>query len=242
MPQTKASLNRQIQAQGDFSMASFRITDLAAPSANGDAATKSYVDQYINGLRSKGTVRAMATASTGISGSAGTIDGVVITNGQYLLLTGQTTGSENGIWIVITAGAWARPANFITGSDAAGAYVVVQEGAVHADEVQLCTNNTGSAVVDTASLTWQEWPALIDPTVITEARIIVGGTPTGAINGANVTFVFASTPLLNSEAVYLNGQRQTKGASNDYTISGATVTMIVAPVTADILRVDYIID
>jgi len=63
--------------------------------------------------------------------------------------------------------------------------------------------------------------------------------PTGLINGSNVTFTLANTPILGSEHLYRNGILQEEGAGNDYTISGATITYLTAPLTGDKLRVTY---
>lgn len=63
--------------------------------------------------------------------------------------------------------------------------------------------------------------------------------PTGATDGVNTTFTLAHTPTVGSEHVYLNGLFQDPGAGNDYTISGATITYLTAPTSADKLRVSY---
>jgi hypothetical protein len=63
-------------------------------------------------------------------------------------------------------------------------------------------------------------------------------TPTGTINGSNVTFTLANTPTAGSVKLYLNGIRLKQGA-NDYSISGLTITMTTAPLTGDLLLADY---
>ncbi len=63
--------------------------------------------------------------------------------------------------------------------------------------------------------------------------------PTGSINSSNVTFTLANIAIAGSEHVYLNGILQEPGAGNDYTISGATITYLTAPITGDKLRVTY---
>jgi hypothetical protein len=68
---------------------------------------------------------------------------------------------------------------------------------------------------------------------------VVRETPTGSVNGANTTFTLANTPLANTEQVFLNGILQEPGAGNDYTISGATITYLSAPLTGDRLRASY---
>jgi hypothetical protein len=52
-------------------------------------------------------------------------------------------------------------------------------------------------------------------------------TLTGAVNGTNTAFTLPSAPLAGTVSVFLNGilQRPT----TDYTISGSTVTFVVAP-------------
>lgn len=64
-------------------------------------------------------------------------------------------------------------------------------------------------------------------------------TPSGTVNGSNTTFTLANTPIAGTEEVYLNGLQQEPGAGNDYTISGATITYLTAPVTNDKIRVSY---
>ncbi len=54
-------------------------------------------------------------------------------------------------------------------------------------------------------------------------------TPTGTINGSNTIFTLSNTPVTDSECVFLNGVLQTKGASNDYTLTGAIITYNSAP-------------
>jgi hypothetical protein len=64
-------------------------------------------------------------------------------------------------------------------------------------------------------------------------------TPTGTINGVNTTFTLANTPIVNTEQIFLNGLLLEPGAGNDYTISGATITMLIVPATGDRLKANY---
>jgi hypothetical protein len=68
---------------------------------------------------------------------------------------------------------------------------------------------------------------------------IVDEVPSGSINGSNVTFTLANTPISGSVQVFLNGVGQRSGAGNDYTISGATITYLTAPTSPDVITVDY---
>jgi len=103
----------------------------------------------------KQSVAAIARANITLSGPQ-TIDGVALTAGQRVLVAGQTTGSENGIYVV-AAGSWARSADMPSGSDAAGAFTFVEQGTVNADSGWVCTNDKGAAVVGTDSLAFSQF-------------------------------------------------------------------------------------
>ena len=64
--------------------------------------------------------------------------------------------------------------------------------------------------------------------------------PTGSVNGTNTSFLLAYTPVSGSEQVFLNGILQEPGSGNDYTISGATITYLSAPISGDRIRVTYL--
>lgn len=74
---------------------------------------------------------------------------------------------------------------------------------------------------------------------VNASKFVTRETPAGTLNGVNVTFTLAATPTVGSEEVFLNGLLQEPGAGNDYTISGATITYLAAPVSTDRLRVNY---
>lgn len=74
---------------------------------------------------------------------------------------------------------------------------------------------------------------------LTNSNFVDKEVPSGTINGSNVTFTLAFTPLAGSEHVYLNGVLQNPGGANDYTISGTTITYNNAPQTGDVLLVSY---
>lgn len=63
-------------------------------------------------------------------------------------------------------------------------------------------------------------------------------TPTGAINGANVTFILSAIPIADSLILLLNGVTQTE--TSDYTLATATITMQSAPLVGDILTAYYL--
>lgn len=64
------------------------------------------------------------------------------------------------------------------------------------------------------------------------------GNPTGAINGVNVTFTLPSAPAIPANLLlYHNGLVQIQ--PTDYSISSATITEVVAPLTGESLSYCY---
>jgi len=64
--------------------------------------------------------------------------------------------------------------------------------------------------------------------------------PSGTINGTNTAFTLAFTPVASiSVRLFLDGLLLNQGAGLDYTISGATITMITAPALGQVLRAVY---
>lgn len=70
------------------------------------------------------------------------------------------------------------------------------------------------------------------------ATLVQNEVPGGSINGTNTAFTTASTFVTGSLRVYLNGQRLVAGGA-DYTEGTQAFTMAYAPLTSDILVVDY---
>ena len=71
-----------------------------------------------------------------------------------------------------------------------------------------------------------------------ELDLISGEVPAGTLDGTNRVFTLANTPL-KVLFVSLNGLLQDGIGAADYSISGKTLTMAVAPVATDKIRVFY---
>ena len=100
--------------------------------------------------------RAVATSNVSVSSAPATIDGVTLTNGDRVLLTAQTTGSENGLWVFNGSGsALTRPTDYAaTMTTIPGSLLVaVQEGTNNPDSVWMLTTN-GLITPNTTSTAW----------------------------------------------------------------------------------------
>lgn len=64
-------------------------------------------------------------------------------------------------------------------------------------------------------------------------------TPSGTVNGVNTVFTLPSTPEENdSVLVFLNGLKQKQ--TTDYSVSGTTLTFVVAPALGQSVEVYYL--
>jgi hypothetical protein len=81
--------------------------------------------------------------------------------------------------------------------------------------------------------------ATVGTDYLAPSSLVTRETPSGTVNGSTTTFTLANTPISGTECVFLNGVLQEPGAGNDYTISGATITYLTAPITGDRIRVNY---
>lgn len=109
------------------------LTLHADPTSNLHAATKQYVDSVAQGLDFKESVLAASVGNLTLVNEQ-TVDGVALVAGDRVLVKDQTAGEENGIYIVVDAGAWSRSADADTSAEVnPGMFVFVEEGTVNAD-------------------------------------------------------------------------------------------------------------
>lgn len=106
----------------------------ADPSGANDLCRKSYVDSLIKGLHWKDSCRVRSSSDVTIAGPGSTISGITMAAGDRVLLTAQTTASENGLWDYNgAASAMTRSDDADTFQELNGAAVFIREGA-SADE------------------------------------------------------------------------------------------------------------
>lgn len=113
---------------------------------------------YLDGLGLEGTswkqaVRVATTANgTLASGfeNGDTIDGVVLATGDRILIKNQSSGAENGIYVVAASGAPSRATDVDTGAEMLGMAVFVTEGTTNADTLWFCTTNATITIGSTA--------------------------------------------------------------------------------------------
>jgi hypothetical protein len=181
------------------------ITGLGTPSSGSDAATKTYVDNLITGIKTRIICRAASTANVVIATAlenGDTLDGVTLATSDRVLLKNQTTASENGVYTVVASGSASRDTEYDVISELAGQLVIIQEGTVNADTIYLCTTDT-SATLGSSTITFTKVEPTNSGTVtsIVASTGLTGGTITSsgtiAIDTSVVTTLTGTQTLTN---------------------------------------------
>ena len=148
---------------GAIAMGTNKITGLGTPTDGTDAATKTYVDTTVQGIDWKASVRAATTASITLASdleNGDVLDGVTLATGDRVLVKDQSTGSENGIYVVKVSGAPDRSTDADAGAEVTANFAVfVEQGTVNADSGFTLTNN-GSVTVGTTALVFTQFTGL----------------------------------------------------------------------------------
>jgi hypothetical protein len=148
---------------GAIAMGTNKITGLGTPTDGTDAATKNYVDSAAQGIDWKASVRAATTAAVTLASdleNGDTLDGVTLATGDRVLVKNQSTGSENGIYVVKASGAPDRSTDADAGAELTSNFAVfVEEGTVNADQGYTLTNN-GAITIGTTALTFTQFTGL----------------------------------------------------------------------------------
>jgi hypothetical protein len=96
---------------------------------------------------------AVATANVSALSGLNTYDGYTLAVGDTVLLTAQSTASQNGVWLV-AAGSWTRPTEFATGLIIKGRSITILNGTTYANTSWVLDSPTAGITVGTTSQTW----------------------------------------------------------------------------------------
>jgi hypothetical protein len=117
----------------DLDADGYKLTNLAAPTSDNDAATKAYVDSVAEGLNVHAAAKAATTGNIDLGASVLAVDGVTINSGDRVLVRAQTAPAENGIY-VSNGTTLSRAADYNTVPEiSTGDFVFVDQGTVYAN-------------------------------------------------------------------------------------------------------------
>jgi phage-related tail fiber protein len=230
---TAARLDQFASPTSSVSMNSQKLTNLGTPTADADAVTKAYADALRSGLDVKQGVRAATTANITLSGTQ-TIDGVAVIAGDRVLVKNQSTGSQNGIYLV-AAGSWSRATDADADSEInPGMFCFVEEGTSNADTGWVCSNNAPTTVGSTP-LTFAQFSGA--------GSFSVDATLTKTGNSIGLTSGIASAGTYTSVTVDTYG-RVTAGSSpamqSQITATGLLKGAGAGSVSAAVAGTDYL--
>lgn len=142
------------------SMNGQKLTNLGAPTAgSSDAATTSYVDAAVQtaalGFDLKDPVRVLSATNLPLSGLS-TIDGITVVAGDRVGAIGQTTASQNGIYVA-ASGSWTRATDSDTSAKVTqGMFFAVTAGTVYGSSQWMLTTSN-PITLNTTSLTFTQF-------------------------------------------------------------------------------------
>ena len=200
---------------GAIAMGTNKITGLGTPTDGTDAATKNYVDSAAQGIDWKASVRAATTANVTLASdleNGDTLDGVTLATGDRILVKNQSTGSQNGIYVVKVSGAPDRSTDCDIAAELTSNFAVfVEEGTANADQGYVLTND-GAITIGTTALTFTQFTGL--------GQVVAGDGLSKTGNTLNVT---AGTGIsITGDAVTNDGVLSITGTANQITASAST--------------------
>jgi len=194
--------------------------------------TKPRAAQIFN-LDYKQSTRVVTTTNITLTGGApNAVDGVNLSLGDRVLVTGQSTGSQNGLYYVTTLGSgangtWARTSDGNeNGEIEAGMIVMVTEGTIYADtQWKLITDDP--IVINTTALTFTQ-NYMANSISAGSSNIVIG-------NNANVTISSAGTAnvlTVSNTGAFVSGVISATGnISGNYIFgNGASLTGVITSV------------
>lgn len=188
-------------------------------------------------VRAASTTNLVATRTANVlladaNGALGTMDGVTLAAGDRVLLKNQTTGADNGIYVVTSLGGASAKFKFTRATDmdttaktATGSRIPVTEGAKHVGQVFVL--NTTSITLNTTALVFQNM-------TLPQATRYVRGVVTSSIADLTAFTVASDDGLTYAEGdrlLYVNSAAGT--AQGIYVVGKVTTGTAALTLTGD---------
>lgn len=177
----------------------------AGPGAAASTIAVGAVTDTKASLATKPACALVATSNQSLSGLP-TVDGVSLGSGSLILLSAQSTPSENGPWMV-SAGSWNRPTWYPSGGTTQAFQFIttlIRLGTTYQGSTWRMTTS-GAVTIDTTSTTWVVTPHAINSSTVTGiVPVANGGTGLTAGTSGGILGYTASGTLASSAALTVN--------------------------------------
>jgi len=214
-------LDQLAQPAANVGMNGKRLTGLADPVGDQDAATKAYVDATAVGLDVKASARVATTEDITLSGVQ-TIDGVGVLAGERVLVKDQTDLSENGIYDVVSGGSWTRSADAVQDELNSGAFCFIEEGTINANS-GFVVSTSNPITIDTDDIEFSQFSGA--------GQITAGAGMTKSGNTLDVNTASANRVVVNANNIDL-ATHGTAGTYNGLTVDAyGRASSFVTPTT-----------
>jgi len=220
------------------------LTLAADPTSNLQAATKQYVDAFVQGVAAKPSAVAATTGTlpantyaNGASGVGATLtatsnaaltaqDGVTLTAGQLLLVKNEATAANNGLYTLTQVGDGTHPyiltrhVDMDQASEIAGAFVFVESGTTNGAS-GWTVGSAGPFVVGTTAINWTQFSGAGEITAGTgltkTGNTLALSTPVSVANGGTGSATQNFVDLTTGQTIAGN-----KIFSNQLTVNNQT--------------------
>ena len=166
----------------------------------------------------KQATRVVTTTNIALSGGApNTVDSISLAANDRVLVTGQTLGAQNGIYIVSTLGTgangtWIRSTDTnATGELLGGTIVMVTEGAVYQDTQWKLTTDDPITIGTTALTFVQNYSANSISAGTSNVTVVSNGNVNVSSGGTPNVFVVSSTGTVTSGTANITGNVSAAG-------------------------------
>jgi hypothetical protein len=210
-------MSKKIFTDFDFQSVS-KITNLPAPSSNGDAATKSYVDSLVEGLAWKDSCRVATQSNTNLSSPGATIDGVTMVSQDRVLVRSQTTASQNGIYVWNGAAvAMTRSLDANIFAELEAAVTTIEEGTSAASSYR---QDQVNGTIDTSTVNWVSFGVSVPSASTSTAGTVRLATQTEVNTGTDATIAVTPSTLASwSGRVKKYATSIGDGSATSYTVT-----------------------
>ena len=234
---TNGDISLNPNGTGNVTVNGAKITNVGTPTADTDAANKLYVDNAVAGLDWKPSVNLLSATNVPLTGSNLVIDShpalTDTDDGYRILLKGQNTAADNGIYVATIASngdyTLTRATDADTAAELIGVAVFVMEGTQYANTSWVQSNHYLTDLVGGGSQ-YQTWVQFSGPGAYTAGDGLSQTGTTFAVNvAANGGIEIVSDALQLKSGVagagltYTNGVLDVVGTTDRITVSANAV-------------------